>query len=151
MIKLKIYNHLVCTGSCLLLNFIKKLLQDAVYFFPILPCLSSNPLKTFSDIINFILHPGHVDFIVKKETWSFWWAFIIGIPSKDWALCHGFFWMKTNALLDGFTINENTAKDMWDHLGMPCRYSFTDCVEYIALTKSYTWLSTLLWQRRCFS
>jgi len=144
------YNHLVCTGSCLLSNFIEKLLQGAVYFFPILPCLSSNPLETLSDTINFILHPGHVNFIVKRETWSLWWAFIIGIPSRAWALCRGFSWMRMDALLDGFTINGNATKDMWDHFGTPCQCSFTDCVEYIALTKSYTWLSTPLWQRRCF-
>ena len=38
--------------------------------------------------------------------------------------------MSTDALLDGFTINGNAAKDMWDHLGMPHWCSFTDCIEY---------------------
>ena len=125
-------------------NFIEKLLQSAVYFFPILPCLSSNPLETLPDTINLILHPGHVDFITKRETWSLQWAFIIGVLSGAWVLCRRFSWMRTDALLDRFTINGNAAKDMWDHLGTPRRCSFTDCVEYVALTKSYTWPSTPL-------
>ena len=84
----EIYNYLVCTGSRLL--FIEKLLQGPVYFFPILPCLSSNPLETLPDTINLILHPGHVDFITKRETRSLQWAFIIGVLSGAWALCCGF-------------------------------------------------------------
>jgi hypothetical protein len=92
LIKLEIYNDLVCTGSCLssLSNFIEKLLQGPVYFFPILPCLSSNPLETLPDTINLILHPGHVNFITKRETRSLQWAFIIGVLSGAWALCRGF-------------------------------------------------------------
>ena len=139
-----IYNHLICTGSRLLSNFIEKLLQGAVYFFPILPCLSSNPLETLPDTINLILYPGHVDFITKRETRSLRWAFVIGVLGGAWALCCGFSWMRTDALLDGFTINRNAAKDVWDHLGTPRRCSFTNGVEYVSLTKSYIWLSTPL-------
>jgi hypothetical protein len=95
--------------------------------------------------VNLILHPGHVDFITKRETQSLQWAFVIGgILSEPWVLCCGFSWMRTDALLDGFTINGNAAKDMWDHLSTPRRYSFTDCVDYVSLAKSYTWLSTPL-------
>src|ERR1700678_4477391 len=88
--KTRSHNHLVCTGSCLLSNFIEKLLKGPVYFFPILPCLSSNPLETLPDTINLILHPGHVDFIMQRETRSLQWAFIIGILSGAWALCRRF-------------------------------------------------------------
>ena len=133
-------------------NFIEKLLQCAVYFLPILPCLSSNPLETLLDAGNLILHPYHVDFITKGEALSLQWAFVIGVLSGAWVLCRGFSWMRTDALLMGSQLhNGNATRNMWDHLGTPRRCSkFTDCVEYVPLTKSCTWLSTPLGQRRCF-
>jgi hypothetical protein len=107
MIKFEIYNHLVCTGSHLLSNFIEKLLQGAVYFLPILPCLSSNPLETLLETGELILHPYHVDFITKREALFLQWAFVIGVFTGAWELCCGLSWMRTDALLNGFTINES--------------------------------------------
>ena len=79
---------------------------------------------------------------MKREAWSFQCAFIISVLSGVWVLCYSFSLMRTDALLvDGFTINGNAAKDMWDYLGTrhtPHWCSFTDCVEYVALTKSCT-------------
>ena len=144
MIKFEIYNRLVCTSSHLLSNFIEKLLQGAIYFLPILPCLSRNPLETLLETGELILHPYHVDFIAKREALFLQWAFVIGVFTGAWPLGRVFSWMRTDALLNGFTINRNVAKNMWNHLDTPRRCSCTDCVEYVALTKSYTWLSTPL-------
>jgi hypothetical protein len=119
MIKFEIYKHLVCTNSRLLSNFIEKLLQGVIYFLPILPCLSSNPLETLLDTGNLILHPYPVDFkfIRKREALSLQWsrAFIIGIFTGAWMLRCEFLWMRTDAaLLNGFIINGNAAKNMWN-------------------------------------
>ena len=119
MIKHEIYyNHLIlCTGSSsrLLSNFIEKLLQGAVYFLPVFPCLSSNPLENLLDTGNLILHPYHVDFITKREALPLQWAFVISVFTRAWVLwqlcwlCCGFSWMRMDALLDGFTIKGNAA------------------------------------------
>ena len=79
MIRFEIYNRLVCTGLYLLSDFIEKLLQGAVYFLPILPSLSSNPLETLLETGELILHSYHVDFIMKGEALFLQWAFVISI------------------------------------------------------------------------